>query len=103
MPGKIRRGDFGRGAWILHFSYEDLTDYFEKFNRYTSRIAEQRPMGKLNPAAFVAHVIRPFFEFGSRYILRLGFLDGYPGYCYALLSSLYAFVKYAKRIEQNLK
>lgn len=101
--GKVRNRNFGRGAWILHFSYENLSDYFEKFNRYTSRIAERSPERKLNPAAFMAHVIRPFFEFSSRYVLRLGFLDGYPGYCYALLSSLYAFVKYAKRVERNLK
>ena len=101
--GKILRRNFGSGAWILHFSYEDLTDYFKKFNNYTSRIAEQRSESELNRVAFAAHVTRPLFEFGSRYFMRLGFLDGYPGYCYALLSSLYAFVKYAKRMEQNLK
>ncbi len=100
--GKIRRGNFGCGAWILHFSYENLSDYFEKFNRYTSRIADQNPERKVRPAAFVAHLIRPFFEFGTRYFVRLGFLDGYPGYCYALLGSIYAFVKYAKRMEHNL-
>ena len=75
----------------------------KKFNNYTSRIAEQRSESELNRVAFAAHVTRPLFEFGSRYFMRLGFLDGYPGYCYALLSSLYAFVKYAKRMEQNLK
>ena len=46
-----------------------------------------------------SHVMRPWVEFFSRYILRLGFLDGYPGYTYALISSLYAYVKYSKLLE----
>ncbi len=101
--GSIRPAQFHESAYILHFSYENLTDYFDKFNRYTSRIAEQHKPGDLDSINFMAHVVRPFFEFGTRYVLRLGFLDGYPGYCYAMLSSLYAFVKYAKVAERTLK
>ena len=106
--GQVRRAPFGRGAHILHYSYENLTDYFDKFNRYTSRIAELRANNEATQPrrgclAFAGHVSRPFFEFFSRYVLRLGFLDGYPGYCYALISSLYAFVKYAKLIERSEK
>ncbi len=81
---------------LLHVSYDDLSDYFKRFNFYTSRIAEEHRRGGRRMPPFVAHVLRPWGEFVSRYFLRLGFLDGYPGYCYALLSSLYAFVKYAK-------
>jgi len=35
------------------------------------------------------------------HFLRLGFLDGYPGYTYALLSSVYTYVKYAKLKERR--
>ncbi|NDE13646.1 glycosyltransferase family 2 protein [bacterium] len=99
--GRARIAGFSPASFIIHTSYDDLTDYFDKFNRYTSRMAKVRSSRSLGPLAFMAHVLRPFSEFVSRYFLRLGFLDGYPGYCYALLSSLYAFVKYAKAFEQK--
>ena len=99
--GCVREAGFSASSFIVHTSYDDLTDYFEKFNRYTSRMAEVRSNRSMGKLTFLAHVFRPFFEFLSRYFLRLGFLDGYPGYCFALLSSLYAFVKYAKAFEQK--
>ena len=40
--------------------------------------------------------------FTYRYFFRLGFLDGFAGYSYALISSLYAFVKYEKLREMYL-
>ena len=80
----------------LHYSYADLTDYFRRFNDYTSRIAaNHQRMGRSQPMAVVL-VLRPWVDFFYRYVLRLGCLDCYPGYVYALISSLYAFVKYAK-------
>lgn len=99
--GTVGLARFAHGSFIVHHSYEDLSDYFDKFNRYTSRMAGIRANKRPGATLFTAHVLRPFAEFISRYFLRLGFLDGYPGYCYALLSSLYAFVKYAKAFEQK--
>ena len=87
-----------RGGYIRHYSYKDLTDYFARFNRYTSRIAENHEKFQKSPN-ILAHVFRPWFEFVVRYFIRLGFLDGYPGYTYALISSLYTFIKYAKLFE----
>jgi len=85
LPGEAR-----------HFSYADLTDYFCRFNDYTSRVAANHlRMGRAQPIGLVLW-LRPWFEFFYRYVVRLGFLDGYPGYVYALISSLYTFIKYAK-------
>lgn len=81
---------------LLHHSYADLTDYFVRFNSYTSRIAENHSRNGRSQPPLVLHVLRPWVEFFSRYVLRLGFLDGYPGYTYALISSMYTYVKYAK-------
>ncbi len=95
--GKIQ---FLKGPVLWHHSYRDLSDYFQRFNRYTTAIAEQHAQqGKSQ--SLLSHVLRPWMEFIGRYILRLGFLDGYPGYTYALISSLYAYVKYAKLREQR--
>ena len=86
---------------LVHYSYDDLSDYFERFNLYTSRIAENHDRQRKRMPPLLAHVMRPWAEFISRYFLRLGFLDGYPGYTYALLSAVYTFVKYAKLKERR--
>ncbi len=93
---------FLKNKIVLHYSYRHLTDYFQRFNRYTSAIAEQHAAKGKSPS-IVGHVLRPWFEFLNRYIFRLGFLDGYPGYTYALISSLYTYVKYAKLLEIQRK
>lgn len=79
---------------VIHVSYRDLTDYMERFNRYTSLAAEERQEKGVRYSPIQA--LRVPFEFTWRYFIRLGFLDGYPGFVYALLSSFYAFMKYAK-------
>lgn len=87
---------------LWHYSYDNLTDYLNRFNRYTSEVANQH-FTKKRRFYFIKHIIRPWFEFINRYFIRLGFLDGYPGYCFALLSSFYAYMKYAKLYERYLQ
>ncbi|RZA11114.1 MAG: glycosyltransferase family 2 protein [Proteobacteria bacterium] len=89
---------FLKGFILWHYSYKNLSDYFQRFNRYTSAIAEEHARTQKTPS-FAGHILRPWIEFFTRYVLRLGFLDGYPGYTYALISSLYAYTKYAKLFE----
>ncbi|MFH1380231.1 MAG: glycosyltransferase family 2 protein [bacterium] len=88
---------------IEHYSYKDLKEYFEKSDNYTSLIAQEK-YAKGN-RFHVWHVLRFPLEFVIRYIGRLGFLDGMPGFIYALISSHYALMKYIKlrKIEQENK
>lgn len=84
-------------APMLHFSYDDLSDYFSKFNHYTSVTARERH--ERGRRASLMHVWRLPYEFLRRYVFQLGCLDGYPGLLYALTASFYAFMKYAKLYE----
>lgn len=84
-----------------HYSYDNLEDYFKRFNSYTNLIAANHLNKGKEQFSIVAHVLRPWFEFVNRYVFRGGFLDGYQGYTYALLSSVYTFVKYAKLREMT--
>lgn len=83
-------------GFIYHYSYKDHSDYFKRFNRYTSNIAENHYRNGKKPPGVIFHCLRPFFEFFSRYVFRFGFLDGRNGYTYALYSGLYTYVKYEK-------
>ncbi len=84
---------------LLHYTDPTLTHYFEKFNKYTSLAAEELVDGRRSFG--VSQItIRPFWTFFRMYILKLGFLDGLPGFILCVLSSCYVFTKYAKLWEQ---
>ena len=90
VAGRVERLD----APIVHHPYASLEEYFDKFNRYTSHLAKEKAMAgrRFSPLA----VLRWPWGFFRRYVLRLGFLDGYAGFLHAALSGLYDFVKVAK-------
>ena len=92
MVGEVR-------AEFLHFSYRSLDQYFEKFNRYTSRLAREAdergdPVGPAR--ALLELFIRPPAWFLYRYVARLGLLDGLPGLFIAFSSALVIAVSYFK-------
>jgi glycosyltransferase involved in cell wall biosynthesis len=84
------------GGTLWHHSYENLDDYFARFNRYTSLMAANRLKRKVKSPPALLLAARLPVDFGARYILRLGFLDGWQGFLWALFGSFYGFVKYAK-------
>jgi glycosyltransferase involved in cell wall biosynthesis len=86
-------------AEFLHYSYRSLDQYFEKFNRYTSRLAleaDQRgePVGPVR--ALLQLFLRPPAWFLYRYVARMGILDGLPGLFIAFSSALVIAVSYFK-------
>ncbi|SDC62166.1 Glycosyltransferase involved in cell wall bisynthesis [Desulfurella multipotens] len=82
---------------ILHYSYKDLSHYIEKLNKYTSISATLN----LKKNQHLHPIIRFQLELLKRFIFKGAFLDGYEGILYALLSSFYQLVKYAKAKELN--
>lgn len=80
---------------IYHHSYENLRDYFTKFNRYTTEGAEDA-FQKGKKAKVWKIVLEPFYKFLRMYVFRLGFLDGLEGFVLASTSALYSMVKYYK-------
>lgn len=80
---------------MLHYSYESLENYFQKFNKYTS-LAARDLKSKGKKFSLIGTIFRLPFEFLKRYILKLGFLDGIRGFIWASCSTFYVFVKYIK-------
>ncbi len=85
---------------IIHRSYRNIEDYFNKFNRYSSLEAEKKFKGD-KQIPFVFQVLLSILDFFNRYILKLGFLDGQPGFLWAIFSSFHRLVKYAKVWEMH--
>ena len=80
---------------MLHYSYADLENYFNKFNKYTS-LAAHDLKAKGKKFSFLGTIFRLPIEFLKRYVLKLGFLDGIRGFIWAACSTYYVFVKYIK-------
>jgi len=88
-------------APIEHESYRDLSDCLEKFNRYTSLEAETR--ARWSAARNVFYLCgKPPVRFVQRYLLQLGFLDGFPGFALAVIAATYALVVQLKIAEKRM-
>lgn len=83
-----------RGS-LLHYTYTSWDRYFQKFNQYTTLMAErQHAEGK--SASFLKILLDPPFAFFRFYILQRGFLDGRLGFVMAVFHGFYTMVKYVK-------
>lgn len=91
-PVGILQGD------LLHYTYEGVSDYLRRMERYSSLAAEEIvARGKV--PGWPALIGRPLFTFFKMYILKRGFLEGYLGFQLSALYACYTFVKYAKARE----
>jgi glycosyltransferase involved in cell wall biosynthesis len=85
---------------LLHYTYDSMAQYFEKFDRYTTWSA--RDLLARGRKATVANLTcRPLFRFLKMYLLRLGFLDGVAGAVLCGLAACSVFTKYAKLWEMQ--
>lgn len=87
---------------LLHDSAEDVTTYLQKQNRYSSLHAEALFQQGVR-AGYLKLFLSPLARFIKFYVLRLGFLDGGPGFAHVAVGCFAAFAKYAKLIELKNK
>ncbi|MBM3404728.1 MAG: glycosyltransferase family 2 protein [Bacteroidetes bacterium] len=83
---------------LFHYSYRDLSHHLQKIDKYTTQAAEgYLKQGKRFSKCWV--IFKFPISFCTFYFLRLGFLDGYPGFVNAFLAAFYGSMKVAKTIE----
>jgi len=84
---------------LLHHSYPSVSDHIEHMNRYSTLGAEM--VVAKGPVHFTAInlTLRPLATFIYNYFVRLGFLDGKPGFLLHINHSIYVAWKYAKAWE----
>ncbi len=89
-------GGLGRlGGHLVHRSYRDLSDFFERAHRYSTLAA--RDLVRQGRAARARElVLRPLGRFLSMYVAHRGFLDGRKGLLLAALYAYYVFMRTAK-------
>ena len=97
---------------IIHLPFNKGVDYWlARHNRYSTMEAETLTRESREPVSWsslfsrdpvlrrkhqkqLAYRLpcRPWLVFSYLYVARLGFLDGYPGFCYCRLRTLYEFM-----------
>lgn len=80
---------------LHHFTCDSLSEHLQTLDRYTTLAAAELRAGRRTPG-YARMVFDPAWTFVRTYILRRGFLDGFPGLSIAYFAALYTFLKYAK-------
>lgn len=91
---------------LMHYSYNSLEEYFEKFNRYTTQLAkEEFHAGKrITAFNFIPNILlRPLYYFLLKYVWYRGYKDGFRGFFIAFSSALTVFASKAKLWEMRWK
>ncbi|MCX6555377.1 MAG: glycosyltransferase family 2 protein [Candidatus Aminicenantes bacterium] len=82
---------------ILHYTYRDISDQIRRLNRYSIFLAEEI-IRQNKKFLYPRLLILPPVTFLRHYLWRLGFLDGFPGFVIATVSSWGTAMKYFKAI-----
>ena len=89
-------------ADIIHDQDLDICSYFKRTVRYGEMSAvELFARGKR--ASWLHLTLRPLYTFFYRFVARLGFLEGMPGFVISVMGAVGTFVKYAKLFELQKK
>ena len=83
---------------LHHYTYDGISDYMSRMDRYSSLAAEEMLKQGRRPG-LPSILFRPPYTFFRMYLLKLGFLEGYTGLLLSLLYTGYTFLKYAKATE----
>lgn len=80
---------------LTHISTPDVRSEFDKTERYTEHEARWLLERNIRPSLLKLYLY-PVGTFINIYILKKGFLDGYAGFLFSLVSARYSFIKYFK-------
>ncbi|WP_428357031.1 glycosyltransferase family 2 protein [Methyloprofundus sp.] len=86
---------------IKHYPYATISDFIIKLDRYSSLYAKDN-IGKKSSSPLKA-ICNAHFAFFKTYVLKRGFLDGYPGLLIAFSHMATTFYKQLKLYEINKK
>lgn len=87
---------------LNHYVFKNIEHQIETNNRYSSLLA-QNLLQKGKSYSWFQLFIKPKVKFIECYILKLGFLDAWPGYVIAVNAAHSVFMKWSKLKELEMK
>ncbi|MBL9210183.1 MAG: glycosyltransferase family 2 protein [Opitutaceae bacterium] len=91
-PVATLRGD------LHHYSFPTLASHVAKITPFADLFVRQQ-QARGRRFSLPAAVLRPGWRFFRAYFLKLGFLDGFPGFYIAWATAFGAFVRYSRLFE----
>ncbi len=85
---------------LHHYSFPTLASHVGKMIPFADLYVKQQ-QAKGRTFSLPGAVLRPAWRFFRAYILRRGFLDGFPGYYIAVATAFGAFVRHARHYESE--
>lgn len=96
----------GRSLWLKgdlhHYSFPSINRYIEKINGFAD-VFLQRQIDAGKSWSLATNVFRPLWRFFRAYVIRRGFLDGFPGLWIAVATAFSAFIRYSRKYEEEVK
>jgi len=87
---------------LYHYSFTDMRHYLEKHVGYTDVFAgHEQAEGR--GWSLVDALFRPWWRFFRAYVLRRGFLDGFPGFWIAISTAFFTFMRYSRAYEVRVQ
>ncbi|QYM77842.1 glycosyltransferase family 2 protein [Horticoccus luteus] len=83
---------------LHHYSFPTLASHVSKINAFAELFVRQRQDQGTRFSLFPV-IVRPFWRFFRAYVIKLGFLDGFPGFYIASATAFSAFVRYSRLYE----
>jgi glycosyltransferase involved in cell wall biosynthesis len=87
---------------LLHFSNESINWQLGKIPHYSDLFVRDS-VAKGRKPTWLDLTFRPIWKFLRGYVLRLGFLDGWPGYYIAWVGAFSTLTRYTKVLEAQFK
>jgi glycosyltransferase involved in cell wall biosynthesis len=96
-PDKVKnlKGD------LLHYAYFTVDEHLSQMHRFAEVAAKAKYKNGKKPIFFIHVVLNPLFKFIRKYLLQLGFLDGYYGFVFCATTSALNFYKYLRLYEYH--
>jgi glycosyltransferase involved in cell wall biosynthesis len=83
---------------LLHYTDPDISSYVNKIN-YFADVFLQRQLAEKSRWSAPAAIFRAAWRFVRAYFIRLGFLDGYPGFFIAASTAYSSLVRHSRLFE----
>ncbi|MGC1243150.1 MAG: glycosyltransferase family 2 protein [Chryseosolibacter sp.] len=95
--GRVRRlrGD------LLHYAYFTVDEHLRQMHKFAEVAARAKYRNGKKPIFLIHVVLNPLFKFFRKYLLQLGFLDGYYGFVFCATTSALNFYKYLRLYEYH--
>ena len=84
---------------ILHYSVESAEHHNRMIAERYAPLGAQRMLDTGRSSSPLKAVLSSWFAFFRAYFLKLGFLDGFPGFCIAYFAAHHTFMKHLMLIE----